>query len=89
MSPAWRGACQLAAAAVRTEVRKLDKAAKAGLVVDPEQRRALGLLADWVAAAQHHGPEVLAGIAIQGTLREHLERKGKRRPMGFKPDESL
>ncbi|WP_395857310.1 hypothetical protein [Cystobacter fuscus] len=30
--------------------------------------------ADRVAAVWHHGSEVLTGIAIQGTLREHVER---------------
>lgn len=85
--PAWRGACQLAAAAVRTEVRKLDKMGKAGLVVDTEQRAHLGRLADWLAAAQNQGPEVLAGVATQGTLGELRERvERERRPAGFRPD---
>jgi hypothetical protein len=86
MSRAWAGACQLASAAVRAEVRKLDRAAKAGLLVDAEQRAHLGRLADWLAAAQHQGPEVLAGIATQGTLGELRERvERERRPVGFRP----
>ncbi|MFE8599821.1 hypothetical protein [Archangium violaceum] len=87
MSPGqpWRGACQLAAAAVRAEVRKLDKMGKAGLVVDAEQRAHLGRLADWLAAAQNQGPEVLSGIATQGTLSELRERvERERRPVGFR-----
>jgi hypothetical protein len=84
-SQQWRGACQLAAAAVRAEVRKLDKMAKAGLVVDSEQRAHLGRLADWLAAAQHQGPEVLSGIALQGSLGELRERvELERRVVGFR-----
>ncbi|MFY0576301.1 hypothetical protein ACN28S_19800 [Cystobacter fuscus] len=32
------------------------------------------LLADRVAVVWHHGSEVLTGLVIQGTLREHVER---------------
>ena len=83
----WRGACQIAAAAVREQVRKLDKMARAGLVVDAEQRAHLGRIADWLAAAQNQGPEVLSGIITQGTLSELRERlEGERRPVGFRPE---
>lgn len=88
-SKEWRGACQISAAAVRAEVRKLDKMAKAGLVVDAEQRAHLGRIADWLAAAQNQGPEVLSGLYTQGTLgelREQVERE--RRPVGFRPEGS-
>ena len=37
----WRAAAELAAGAVRAELRKLDKLAKTGVLVDPEQRAAL------------------------------------------------
>ncbi|RJS26070.1 hypothetical protein DRW03_06320 [Corallococcus sp. H22C18031201] len=37
----WRAAAELAASAVRTELRKLDKLAKGGVLVDLEQRAAL------------------------------------------------
>lgn len=87
MTAAWRGACQLAAAAVRAELRKLDRQAKGGLLVDPEQRKALGLLADWLAAVQHQGPGVLVGVSVQGSLLEAQERADiERRPMGFRKD---
>jgi hypothetical protein len=43
---AARGAYQLASLAIRNEVRRLDKLAKGGLVVDPEQRALLVGLAD-------------------------------------------
>ncbi len=88
MNRPWAGACQLAAAAVRNELRKLDRMGKSGLVVDAEQRAHLGRLADWLAAAQNQGPEVLSGIALQGTLgelRQRLERE--KRPVGFRPTE--
>jgi hypothetical protein len=43
---AFRGAHQLAALALRNEVRRLDKLSKSGLVVDQEQRAVLAGLAD-------------------------------------------
>jgi hypothetical protein len=46
---AGRGAYQLAAKALRNEVRRLDKLAKEGVAVDPEQRAILAALADRAA----------------------------------------
>jgi hypothetical protein len=49
LSPAARGAYRLAAKAIRAEVKKLDKMAAEGLVVDPEQRELLVTMADEAA----------------------------------------
>lgn len=49
MSPALRGAYRMVAAAVRNELKKLDKQGAAGLVVNEEQRELLAAVADEAA----------------------------------------
>ncbi|NBD09644.1 hypothetical protein [Corallococcus silvisoli] len=58
----WRAAAELAASAVRAELRKLDKLdklAKGGVLVDPEQRAALVAI---VQGLEREGSQALLAL---------------------------
>lgn len=48
---AWLGALKLLAQAARAEVKKFDKLAKSGALLDPEQRTVLAWVADKLTVA--------------------------------------
>lgn len=55
----WRAAAELAALAVRAELRKLDRLAKGGVLVDPEQRAALVAI---VQGLEREGSQALLAL---------------------------